>query len=188
MYDLSKTAAFDVKSTAAPQYRRVVLQRQVAERRAAERSERPNVLTAGVGFSLADGVGRAKGVNDGDGFLFVSHRGEIFPSGFLPVAAGNVRQDDLVEVYRNAPLFRVLRDRSQLKGKCGVCEYRDVCGGSRARAYAVTGDFLEAEPYCAHVPAKYVRMIERGEADPVETYFEVRSCLWQSQAATTCGR
>ena len=164
MYDLSKTAPFDIKSTAAPQYRRVILQRQVAERRAGKRSERPEPLTAGVGFSLADGVGRAKGVNDGDGFLFISHVGAIYPSGFLPIAAGNVRKDDVVEVYRHSPLFVALRDRSRLKGKCGVCEYRDVCGGSRARAYAVTGDYLEAEPYCAHVPARWARGAGRGAA------------------------
>lgn len=155
MYDLSKTAPFDIKSTAAPQYRRVILQRQVAERRAGTRTEAPSPMTAGIGFSLADGVGRSKGVNDGDGFLFVSHVGALCPSGFLPLAAGNVRTHDMVDVYRNAPMFTALRDRSRLKGKCGVCEYRDVCGGSRARAYAVTGDMLESEPFCAHIPARY---------------------------------
>ena len=159
MYDLSKTAPFDIKSTAAPQYRRVIMQRQVAERRAGARSAAPSPLTAGVGFSLADGVGRSKGVNDGDGFLFVSHVGAICPSGYLPIAAGNVRRDDLVEVYRTAPHFTTLRDRGQLRGKCGVCEYRDVCGGSRARAFAVTGDMMESEPYCAHIPAKYRKMM-----------------------------
>jgi radical SAM protein len=174
MYDLSRTAPFDIKSTAGPQYRRVILQRQVAERRAGTRSGAPLPLTAGVGFSLADGVGRAKGVNDGDGFIFVSHTGAIYPSGFLPLAAGNVRRHDIVDVYRNAPLFRELRDRSRLKGKCGVCEYRDVCGGSRARAYAVTGDHMESEPFCSHVPARYQRMVDAGEAEPVDDYFARR--------------
>ena len=97
LYDLSKTAPFDIKTTAAPHYRRVVMQRQVAERRGGTRSEPASPLTTGLGFSLPDGVGRAKGVNDGNGFLFVSHLGEIYPSGFLPVSAGNVRTDDLVE-------------------------------------------------------------------------------------------
>ncbi|MBX6364364.1 MAG: TIGR04053 family radical SAM/SPASM domain-containing protein [Gemmatimonadetes bacterium] len=175
MYDLSRTAPFDIKSTAAPQFRRVVLQRQVAERRAGARHEAPQPLTAGIGFSLADGVGRAKGVNDGDGFMFISHIGEIYPSGFLPIALGNVRKDDLVAVYRDHPTFRALRDRDRLKGKCGVCEYRDVCGGSRARAYAATGDFLESEPFCAHVPARYRRMVEAGEAEPVDEYFRKRA-------------
>jgi radical SAM protein len=158
LYDLSKTAPFDIKSTAAPHYRRVVMQRQVAERRAGAREGAPLPLTAGIGFSLGDGVGRAaKGVNDGDGFLFVSHRGDIYPSGFLPKSAGNVRTDDVVEVYRTHDLFRSLRDRSQLKGKCGVCEFHTVCGGSRARAYAMTGDPLEADPLCAYVPPAWQR-------------------------------
>lgn len=158
MYDLSRTAPFDIKSTAAPQYRRVILQRQVAERRARERTDAPSPLTAGVGFSLADGVGRAKGVNDGDGFMFISHTGNIYPSGFLPISAGNIRQVDLVETYRKAPLFVALRDKNLLKGKCGVCEYRDVCGGSRARAFALTGDYLASDPSCAHIPARYARL------------------------------
>ena len=158
LYDLSKSAPFDIKSTAAPHYRRVVMQRQVAERRAGARDGAPAPLTAGVGFSLGDGVGRAaKGVNDGDGFLFVSHRGDIYPSGFLPKSAGNVRTEDLVDVYRTHDLFRSLRDRDQLKGKCGVCEFRSVCGGSRARAYAMTGDPLEADPLCAYIPPAWQR-------------------------------
>lgn len=168
MYDLSRTASFDIKSTAAPHFRRVILQRQVEERRRGERDEAPEPLTEGVGFSLAGSssdagpAGRAKGVNDGNGFVFVSHLGEIFPSGFLPLSAGNVRTDDLVEVYRESPLLRALRDPDRLKGKCGVCEYRTVCGGSRARAYAVSGDYLEAEPYCTHIPAKWARMKGNG--------------------------
>ena len=154
LYDLSKVAAFDIKTTAAPHYRRVVLQRQVAERRAGKRTGAATPLTAGIGFSLADGVGRAKGVNDGNGFVFINHRGEIYPSGFLPVSAGNVRTHDLVDVYRNSPLFRDLRDTAKLEGKCGVCEYRIVCGGSRARAYATTGNYLASDPYCAYIPAR----------------------------------
>lgn len=159
LYDLSATAPFDIKTTAAPHYRRVILQRQVAERRAGERAATPTPLTGGIGFSLPDGVGRAKGVNDGDGFVFVSHRGDIYPSGFLPVRAGNVRTDDLVEVYRTHDLFRALRDRDRLKGKCGLCEFRHVCGGSRARAHAMTGDPLESDPFCAYQPPAWLRHV-----------------------------
>ncbi|HSJ06995.1 MAG TPA: TIGR04053 family radical SAM/SPASM domain-containing protein [Longimicrobiales bacterium] len=173
LYELSKTAPFDIKATAAPQYSRVVLQKKVAERRNGGDAD-SDVLTDGVAFSMSDGIGRARNVNDGDGFMFVSHTGDIFPSGFLPVLAGNIRSDDLVDTYRDAPVFRALRDRSRLKGKCSVCEYRPVCGGSRARAFAVTGDYLEAEPYCAHVPVKYGKMVEAGEAEPVEAYFRRR--------------
>lgn len=107
---------------------------------------------------------RAPRGDDAVGFLFVSYTGAIYPSGFLPFASGNVRSDDIVDVYRNSALFRQLRDRSLLKGKCGMCEYRDVCGGSRARAYAMTGDYLESEPLCVHVPARYRRMI--GSSTP----------------------
>jgi len=154
LYDLSGTAPFDIKTTAAPHYRRVVLQRQVAERRSGDHSGPATPLTAGVGFSLADGVGRARGVNDGNGFLFVSHRGDIYPSGFLPVSAGNVRTHDLVDVYRSSPLFRDLRNTDKLEGKCGVCEYRTICGGSRARAYATSGNYLASDPYCSYIPAR----------------------------------
>ena len=162
LYDLAKILPFDIKATAAPHYNRVVLERKVAERRRGRRKESADVLTDGASHSLKDGIGRARGVNDGDGFMFVSHTGEIFPSGFLPKSAGNVKADDLVDVYRNAPLFRSLRNRKLLKGKCGVCEYRPVCGGSRARAYALTGDPLESEPFCAHVPTRILRLQETG--------------------------
>lgn len=174
MYDLSKTAPFDIKATAAPQYSRVIMERQVAERRAGSREETPDVLTGGVMFSLSDGIGRARSVNDGDGFMFISHTGEIMPSGFLPVVAGNIRTDDLMQVYRESPIFTQLRRREDIKGKCGVCEYLKVCGGSRARAYGMTGDFMESEPFCTHIPKKYAAMVERGEAEPVSEYFEAR--------------
>lgn len=177
LYDLSRTAPFDIKATAAPQYSRVVLQRKQEERRQGERDEASDVMTDGVAHSSRDGIGRARNVNDGDGFLFVSHTGEVFPSGFLPVSAGNVRTHDLVEVYRDAEVFRRLRERSGFRGKCGVCEYLPVCGGSRARAYAVTGDYLEAEPFCAHVPRRWERMVAAGEAEPVAEYFARRSRL-----------
>ncbi|MFW5904782.1 MAG: TIGR04053 family radical SAM/SPASM domain-containing protein, partial [bacterium] len=169
MYDLSRDASFDIKSMAAPHFRRVILQRQVEERRQGLRERTPEPLTGGVGFSLSAGpsatgpAGRAKGVNDGNGFVFVSHRGDIYPSGFLPLRAGNVRSDDLVHVYRNHDLFRALRDPDRLKGKCGVCEYRSVCGGSRARAWALTGDPLEAEPFCTHIPRRWARKEDEAQ-------------------------
>jgi AdoMet-dependent heme synthase len=167
LYDLSKTAPFDIKATAAPQYSRVVLQRKMQERRAGGKDVEADTMTAGLRHSLTDGIGRARNVNDGDGFMFVSHTGDIYPSGFLPLPAGNLRHDDLVDVYRDAPLFRELRDRSRLKGKCGVCEYLPVCGGSRARAYAVTGDHLASEPFCTHVPKRWQRMVDAGDV-PLE--------------------
>lgn len=151
LYDLSRTAPFDLKATAAPQYSRVVMQRKRAEARQGRDTDL-DVLTSGMHYSQQDGIGRARNVNDGDGFMFISHIGDIYPSGFLPIRAGNVRTDDIGEVYRHSDLFRTLRDRSQLKGKCGFCSYRSFCGGSRARAFAMTGDFLAEEPFCAHEP------------------------------------
>jgi radical SAM protein with 4Fe4S-binding SPASM domain len=144
LHELSRVGDFDVKATAAPMYRRIAAQRRVGH---------PGDQVAGAGFAFHDGLDRpAQGVNDGRGFLFVSHRGEIMPSGFLPIVAGNVRNDDIVDVYRNHSLFRQLRDPEALSGKCGVCEFREVCGGQRGRAYAVTGDPLASDPACAYVP------------------------------------
>ena len=95
---------------------------------------------------------RTAGVSDGKGFVFVSHQGEIFPSGFLPMSGGNVLESRLTDVYRNSDLFKMLRDTSQRGGKCGLCEYQKICGGSRSRAYAFTGDYLAEDPRCMYQP------------------------------------
>lgn len=154
LYDLSKDALFDIKGTAAPMYRRVAI-----ERKKAEVGKDEKVTFQGAGFQYADGLNRPrKGVNDGNGFLFISHIGEIQPSGFLPLTAGLVREHDVVDVYRNHPIFTDLRDPSKLKGKCGICEYIDVCGGQRGRAYGLTGDYLETDPACVYTPAAEKRM------------------------------
>ncbi len=152
LYDLSRSAPFDVRTTAAQHYRRVVIQRRRQE--AATNDDADKALTVtGAGYSFADGLGQSgKGVNDGNGFAFVSHIGDVCPSGFLPLSAGNVREQSFVEIYRHSQLFQELRDYSLLKGKCGLCDFREVCGGSRARAFAVTGDYLESDPYCAYIP------------------------------------
>jgi len=144
LVDLYLKAPFDIKTTAAPHYRRVLLQR-LRQMPAPERPQK--LLQAGP-------IGRAAGVNEGRGLLFVSHTGEIFPSGFLPISAGNVRKDSLIDVYRNSALFRDLRDTSKLRGKCGDCEFKEICSGSRARAYATTGDYFAEEPFCTYIPGK----------------------------------
>lgn len=138
---LSPELPFDLKITAAPQHRRIASKRTGGGE------------LAGAGYRFADGLRRpAKGVNDGRGFMFVSRAGEVMPSGFLPLAAGDVRRESAVRVYREAPLFRELRDPKLLRGKCGRCEFREVCGGSRARAYATSGDYLAADPSCPYQP------------------------------------
>ena len=145
---------FDIKTTAAPQYRRIVMQHRRRARGAQGES----------GFLFTPDAHRsAKGINDGNGFVFISHTGEVYPSGFLPVSAGNVRAAPLAALYRDTPVFRALRDPSLLKGRCGACEFRGVCGGSRARAYAVTGDYLESDPSCPYVPESLRR--ERARDD-----------------------
>ena len=139
LHELTHTAPYDIKATAAPQYRRIAMQ--------------SGGTMPGAGYHFGDGLARPpKGVNDGRGFMFVSHHGEVMPSGFLPLSAGSVRQEDPVTIYRRAPLFRALRDPANLKGKCGDCEFREVCGGSRARAYAVTGDVFAEDPSCPYAP------------------------------------
>ena len=140
LYHYSRTAPFDIKTTAGQHYRRVAIQ------------ESGGGGVVAPGFTSGDGIGRARGVNDGNGCCFVSHTGEVYPSGFLPLVAGNVRQTPLSQLYRDTNLFQELRDTTRLKGKCGRCEYNIVCGGSRSRAYAVTGDYLQAEPYCIYQP------------------------------------
>src|SRR6266498_1980872 len=124
LYAASKRVKFHIKTTEGQHYRRYVLQQKARDPNA--RSEEEQIAHA------------PNGVNDGKGFVFVSHTGEVYPSGFLPLAAGNVLWEPLAQIYQDSSLFRSLRDSSQLKGRCGCCDFKDVCGGSRARAYAVS--------------------------------------------------
>jgi radical SAM protein len=146
LYDLSLTSPFGIKTTEAPHYQRVVQQREaarVADGLPALSVERRRQLRA------------TRSVGDGNGFVFVDHVGNICPSGFLPVTRGNVRHDRLGEVYRSDEVFRHLRDADALEGKCGACEFRHICGGSRSRAYAATHSVMASDPLCAYIPAGY---------------------------------
>ncbi len=112
-------------------------------------------------------------INAGNGFIFVSRRGEVFPSGFMPISAGNVREKSLAEIYREAPLLNDLRDSTLLEGRCGLCEFVGVCGGSRSRAYALTGDPMAEEPFCSYEPGSFpfqeelaARLHRATESDP----------------------
>lgn len=148
IYRLSKTSSFDIKTTEAQHYRRYILQQHAAERHMETAIEAPE--------KLPDTIGRApRGLNDGKGFVFVSHTGEVFPSGFLPASGGNIRMQPLAQIYRESPLFQSLRDPALLEGKCGACEFKHVCGGSRARAYALTGNPFGEEPCCSYFPRGY---------------------------------
>lgn len=140
LFEISKVAPFEIKTTQALHYRRYIAQRLIAEH-------------GGRGGANGRMLWRTRAVSDGSGFLFISHTGEIYPSGFLPISGGNVRFDSLVDVYQNGALFRNLRDETARRGKCGYCEFHKICGGSRARAYAFAGDYLESDPRCVYQPA-----------------------------------
>lgn len=139
LYELSKTSPFAIKTTEATHYRRVAIREMTLEGLSDE-------------AIAATPVGRGFGVRDGNGIMFIAHDGSVNPSGFLPVDTGNVRTDNVVTLYREHPVFVSLRDVSMYKGRCGRCEFVLTCGGSRARAFAQTGDFLESDPLCPYVP------------------------------------
>lgn len=146
LYEISKLAPFEIKTTEGLHYRRYIAQRLNAEH-------------GGRGGSNGRLLWRTTAVSEGRGFMFVSHTGEIYPSGYLPISAGNVRNDSIVDVYRNSSLFRLLRDPNANIGKCGYCEYHKICGGSRARAWAMTGNYLEGDPMCNYQPAHRREMV-----------------------------
>jgi len=141
--EIAHEAPFQVKTTGAPQFRRVLMQAH---------AKRTSVLGVHQNVDAEGHVRSTRGINDGNGFLFVSHVGDVFPSGFLPIRAGNVRLQPLASIYRSSRLFQRLRDASLVQGKCGACAFKWACGGSRARAYATTGNELAADPGCAYVP------------------------------------
>ena len=158
LHDVSDLVA--VKTTEAPHYRRVAIQR--ARRAAGEAPVELGPLYERLRAAVADllddpGVRRRTprppiDVNSGRGFAFVSHVGLVYPSGFFPQHCGNVKDTPFDEIYRTHPLLVSLRQPETFHGKCGVCEFKEVCGGSRSHAYAVTGDILGSDPTCAYVP------------------------------------
>ena len=166
IYELSHKVSFQIKTTEAMHYRRYLLQHNLEERRMSHGHGHPGSLKMGGALAYEPGAPTAdaptrtaswatRRVNDGKGFMFISHVGNVYPSGFLPIHAGNIRETPLADIYRYAPIFKSLRDTSKLEGKCGACEYKEICGGSRARAYAVTGDPLAQEPCCIYQPKNW---------------------------------
>ncbi len=181
-YDQSLEGGIELKATCAPHYFRVARQRRAEERRnaAAEATEigpadmtmpgstgvvlhphrshaaAKNAEHAGVGGHPGghpDGMNAmTKGCLAGTGVCFISHEGEVFPCGYLPAIAGDLRKQAFVDIWENSIVFNELRDTDNLKGKCGCCEFRNVCMGCRARAYAATGDYLDEEPFCVYEP------------------------------------
>ncbi|MGA7614214.1 MAG: TIGR04053 family radical SAM/SPASM domain-containing protein [Thermoanaerobaculia bacterium] len=160
LYRASATRSFAVTAIEAPQYRRFLLQKRLREL---------GIEGEGVDVARAAGIalgslfsGQQVGPKSLDRIapdgvstdIFVSHLGEVYPGAFLPLSAGNARRRSLVDIYRTSPLFQTLQDPQQLEGKCGRCEYREICGGSRARAYAISGDPLAEDVTCAWEPRK----------------------------------
>jgi radical SAM protein with 4Fe4S-binding SPASM domain len=173
-YDRSQEGEIELKATCAPHYFRVMRQRRAAERRASSASSpRPDARAigpteitmpgstgvalhphaAGAGKGHPDGLNAVtKGCLAGTGVCFISHQGEVYPCGYLPVLAGDLRRHSFAEIWENSAVFQQLRDPENLKGKCGRCEFRNICMGCRARAFAATGDYLDEEPFCIYEP------------------------------------
>jgi radical SAM protein with 4Fe4S-binding SPASM domain len=142
LYTLAQRVPFKIKTSEAPHYRRYILQQQ-AKARAAGSLEPPQ---------FENGIPGIMPVNEDRGTLFISHTGEVYPRPSLPVTGGNIRVHKLAEIYRSAQVFTLLRDKTNLTGKCGECAFRGVCGGSRARAYAIHGDMFREDPSCIYRP------------------------------------
>ncbi len=160
---LAQDAPFAIKTTAGPHYRRVALEKKKKN---------------GKSFSIGTRGKQAMWVNEGRGFLFVSHRGAVFPSGFLPIDCGNVRDHDAIEIYTEHATFKLLRDSNSLEGKCGACEYRNVCGGARARAYSMCGSLMASDPLCPYVPPNYAGPVDifKGSTRPTLPMLSTSSC------------
>lgn len=141
LYDLHIKFPIRIKATCAPHYYRVFRQRVAKDKRE-------------FSFGSEPFGGMTKGCLAGQGVCFISHKGEVFGCGYLPVSAGDLRKQDFKTIWFESELFKILRDDSKLEGRCGICEFKKVCGGCRARAYSQTGSYLEEEPYCIYIPKK----------------------------------
>ncbi|MBI5816135.1 MAG: radical SAM protein [Nitrospinae bacterium] len=150
-YEVSKQGKIQTKATCAPHYFRIMRQKAAAE--GIEVTPRTHGMAA-----------MTKGCLAGQSICFVSHKGEVFPCGYFPLEAGNIHKQAFKDIWRDSDVFKTLRDQGLLKGKCGVCEYKTVCEGCRARAYFYTnGDYMAEEPFCIYEPAKY--QIMKAEED-----------------------
>jgi AdoMet-dependent heme synthase len=143
LYKFAQEMPYKIKTTEAQHYRRFILQ---------QRSKRKNTPVSNLISGSEKSIPGVLPINDGKGFVFVSHIGEVFPSGFLPISAGSVRKQSLTDIYRHSELLVSLRDTRNLKGKCHECEFKEICGGSRARAYALSGDMFAEDECCSYVP------------------------------------
>ena len=167
-YHKQKFSPLDFKPTDAPQFYRILRQQAACE-------DTP-VSVETFGHQAV-----TRGCLGGISFVFISHRGDIQPCGYFDLQLGNIREQSFESIWTNSPVFDDLRHFDRLKGKCGVCEFKGVCGGCRARALATTGDYLEAEPYCAYLPAAYV---EQRVLDVIQSSFPLQHDPYESLANT----
>ena len=142
IYRMSQKVQFKIKTTEAQHYRRYVLQQRARTRG-----------KSGDG-DFSEGIPGILPINEAKGFVFISHTGDVYPSPFLPLSAGNIRDASLADIYRNSELFQKLRNTENLEGKCGNCECREICGGSRARVFAMTGELFGEDPSCIYQPKR----------------------------------
>jgi heme b synthase len=149
-YDRDQEGLLELKATCAPHYFRIVRQRTAAAKRQAPPSQQRQRAAGATASS--DLHAMTKGCLAGTGVCFISHKGEVFPCGYLPLPAGSVREQPLEQIWRDAPIFKKLRDPELLQGKCRRCEFKRICGGCRARAYGMTGNYLGEEPFCVYEP------------------------------------
>lgn len=202
-YDRSKEVMIDLKATCAPHYFRIRAQRIMEEKKGGIKPQ-PFVapgtrLKAGHVDAISgegiNGVGKAhhssglsamtKGCLAGTGICFISNRGDVYPCGYLPITAGNVRATPFEIIWRNSKLFANLRDPGLLTGKCGLCEYKYICEGCRARAYAVTGDYLSEEPFCSFEPKGHAATHEVNQLhQEAEEELPGLSMIWSDEAKT----
>jgi heme b synthase len=141
-HDRDQEGLLELKATCAPHYFRIVRQRTAAEKRQ---------RVAGTA-AASELHAMTKGCLAGTGVCFISHKGDVFPCGYLPLPAGSVREQNLQEIWESSKVFSALRDPELLQGKCGRCEFKRICGGCRARAYGMTGNYLDEEPFCVYEP------------------------------------
>ena len=163
LYDAELAGGIELKATCAPHYFRIVRQRQAEDRRSGLSRPQPashhrQQHAGGDGRSGHPMNAMTKGCLAGTGVCFVSHRGEVFPCGYLPVEAGDIRQQPFREIWEESPLFVELRDPELLRGKCGLCEFKGICAGCRARAYGTTLNYLDEEPFCTYQPGSLRRL------------------------------
>jgi radical SAM protein with 4Fe4S-binding SPASM domain len=155
LYALAKKVPFKIKTSEAPHYRRYVLQQQARARAEAAEPSR-----------LEDGIPGIMPVHEERGTVFISHTGEVYPCASLPITGGNVRVQKLADIYRSSQIFTLLRDPRYLAGKCGECSFKQICGGSRARAYAINADMFREDPSCIYRPLASVA-VRNDSPDPL---------------------